>query len=179
MAAACLLGVQTLQAAVVFTAGDETVLPGGSVGVPVSVTGFTDVTTFQFSLHWDEDVLQYSSVGSHGLPSLSGGNFGTGDVALGTLTVSWNYDPTGVLDDSIIFAVNFTALGAAGTQSAITFDGTPTPWEVTVNYGIADYGSVNGNVTVVPEPVNFALAVFGLLLAGRAAARWVARRRAA
>jgi hypothetical protein len=171
--------VPAAHGAVVFTAGSGTVVAGGNVSVPITVSGFTDVTSFQFSLQWNEDVIEYSSVGSYGLTSMSSGSFGTSYVTSGALTVSWNYDATTVDDGWTLFAVTFTAIGGIGTRSDVSFTNFPTPREVTVNYGVVDPDWIDGGVTVVPEPVNVALGVFGGLLVSAMTLRWIGRKRLA
>lgn len=61
--------------------------PGATVAVPVHVVGFSGVSTFQFSLHWDASQLSYASVDQFGVPGLGAGNFG--QPSPGTMTVSW------------------------------------------------------------------------------------------
>ncbi len=105
--------------------------------VQISVSGFDDLVSIQHSIHWDPSVIQYSHTQAYNLNELTAGNFGTSQVGSGTLTFSWNVDITSsdvgvtVPDGTVIYEVCFDLIGAGGTSSAISFDGTPTNIEVT------------------------------------------------
>jgi len=156
----------------VFTSVGGSVSPGGSVSVPITVSDFNDVTSFQFTLQWDSNVLQYSSTGNYGLAGLVGGSFGY--LAPNRLTVGWD-DPNAVgvtvPSGTTIFSVNFNAVGSPGSSSLIDFTDDPTRREVSVLFSVADFGQTAGTVEVVPEPVNLALGAFGCVLVGTAAFR--------
>ncbi len=161
--------------AVQFIASDETAELSSPVTVPITVSGFADVTTFQFTLQWDPDVIQFSSVSGFGLAYLTAGSFGTLGTATGTLTVSWDdLDLTGktLSAGSKIFDVNFTSASSVGSTSVL-FTGDPTPREVSVNFVSDVFIPVDGSVIVVPEPVNVAFAFFGCIFVGTMTIRWI------
>jgi hypothetical protein len=168
----------TSRGGVIFDAGDATAPQGYPVIVPITVSGFSGVTTFQFTLSWDFGVLGYSSVGNFGLAGLDGGNFGYSAANPNWLTVSWD-DPAGLgvsaSDGTVVFAVTFTAIGNVGQYSAVDFTDDPTLREVTVSFQPVGFGQVPGRVdiTAVPEPVNLALGCFGCLLVATATVRWL------
>ncbi|MCX6630463.1 MAG: PKD domain-containing protein, partial [Candidatus Solibacter sp.] len=83
------------QPEVTFVAGSTNGPPEAQVLVPVQVNGFTNISVFQFSLHWSNTAAAYVGVEQFGLPGLAGGNFGTTLTNNGTLTVSWA-DPDGL-----------------------------------------------------------------------------------
>jgi hypothetical protein len=169
-------------AAVLFTAGSGQVTPSESFSVPITVSGFTEVTSFQYSLAWDPAVLQFSSVGDFGLVYLTSGTFGTTETASGTLTVAWDdVDLAGknLPDDSSIFNMNFTAVGGQGSSSFIWFTNVPTALEVTVDLVPVAFNSMDGSVNVVPEPINIALGAFAGLFVGASALRRVLNKRSA
>jgi hypothetical protein len=181
-----MLFARLAQAAVTFTAGSASTTPGGSVSVPISVSGFANVTTFQFTLQWNPNVIQFSSVGNLNLPDLAPANFDTASaVTSGFLTLSWNDSthsfPVGTtVDDRNIFSMNFVANGASGTSSSIAFSGFQTAIEVTVGgVPVDDSDFFPGNVSVVPEPTNIALGVFAGLFGGVTTLRWFLKRRTA
>src|SRR4051794_19615053 len=60
---------------------------GSSVLIPVRTIGFSDMSTFQFSFHFDPTNLSFLDVGPFALPGLAGGNFGTNQATNGILTV--------------------------------------------------------------------------------------------
>lgn len=161
-----------------FTAGTETVVSGSSVSVPITVTGFSSLAGAQFTLTWDTGVLTLQPTPVGGLnPALSiGSAFGT--PSAGTLTWLW-YNQAGatVAGGTAVFSVQFTATGAAGTSSAIMFGDTPTLRGVS----FADLSegtpiTYDGRITVVPEPVNWALGLFACVFIGSATVRWISRR---
>ena len=119
------------------SAGRATAQTGGSVTVPVQVTGFDHVTTLQASLAWDPAVLRFNGVGDFTLSGLAPASFNTSAAASGTLTFSWD-DPSGLgqalTNGAALFSLQFTVLGASGSQSAVSFVDAPTPREASVGY---------------------------------------------
>src|SRR5437762_3307138 len=83
---------------VTFTAANEIAQQNASLGAPIDVSGFTTVSSFQFTLQWDPGVLTFSSVDSFAnIGGFTSGNFGIGSVSSGNLTVSWD-DPNFATD---------------------------------------------------------------------------------
>ena len=150
------------RAAVSFTAGSPNqTAPQNSVAiVPVTVSGFDNVTSFQFTLVWDPGVITFQSLGStFGVPGLSSANFG--NPAADRLTVSWDTFPgVSVANGSTLFSVNYTAVGSIGSQTAISFGTSPVAPEVTQNALLSQFVGIPGSLEVVPEPVNVALSLF-------------------
>jgi hypothetical protein len=173
------LGTSAAHGAVLFSVGSFNFQPNNLVSVPITVSGFSEVTTFQFTLAWDPAVLQFSSVGNFGLTGLAGGNFGAHPDRLG---VSWD-DPNGLGvtagDGTTIFSLNFNVIGGAGQHSSLDFVDDPTPREVTVGFAPVTLEQSSGQVDIaaVPEPENLVLANFGLLLATAAALRGIRHQR--
>ncbi|MBT7058234.1 MAG: cadherin-like domain-containing protein [Lentisphaerae bacterium] len=116
------------------TVGKVTDLAGTEVVLPVTVSGFSTVSTFQFSVHWPTSVATYVGIEQLGVPGLAAGNFGTGEAASGTLTVSWD-DPDGntetLADGAVLFGVRLSLVGAPGASGSASIDGDPTAVEVT------------------------------------------------
>ena len=113
------------------------------VSVPMRVRRFTNIGSFQFSMHWDPGVLSFDSVEPflQGLTSGSG-NFGSTMKENGILIVSWDDPATAgisVADEFVVFAVKFKLIGAPGVTSALVIDGIPTVMEAS-----------NGNFLPVP-----------------------------
>ncbi|MEK7674617.1 MAG: Ig-like domain-containing protein, partial [Verrucomicrobiota bacterium] len=134
-----------------FRVGDKTATPGESVTVPVTVSGFTRVTTAQFTFQWDPAVLEFAGFGEFSLPGLRTGSFSTTRAADGMLPFSWD-DPatTGVslADGATILTLRFMVRGPAANTTLIRFGDNPTVREVTVNARVASLVSRNGSVTV-------------------------------
>jgi hypothetical protein len=140
--------------------------------VPVTTAGFTDINNFQFTLTWDPSVITFDSTSNYGLPGLGVGSFGFLEGRPDRLTVSWDDlgSPTTRADGTTLFSVVFNAVGQPGEDSSINFSDDPTPREVTAGVGAQEgtimvFEGVPGMVTVVPEPINVALGIFGGLVA--------------
>lgn len=142
---------------VVFSVGALAASPGSRVTVPVSVGGFGQVSSAQFTLSWDPAVLRYVGTGDYGLRGISDGSFGTARTGQGRLSFAW-YDPraTGVTapNGTAIFSVTFDVASSRSTGSALAFAATPTAPEVGVNFAEAGFTPRNGGVTVsYPAPL--------------------------
>jgi hypothetical protein len=145
----------TVQAAAVpevgFCVGEQSAQPGQTVRVPVAVNGFSRVTSAQFSLEWDPAVLRFLGTGSYGLKELSPACFGTTLTERGRLAFAW-YDPeaSGVTlaDGTVLFSVSFEVVGKAGSASAVAVRISPTPEQVSVGFGLANFVSKEGSVAV-------------------------------
>ena len=102
-------------------------IPQGTVGcMPVTVNDFTTMSSMQYAMHWDKNVLQYQNTAGYNLPDLTAGSFG-GTPANGLLLLGWT-DPNpatgGVTrtNGTKIYDVCFNAVGPVGSQSLITID---------------------------------------------------------
>ncbi len=169
-----LLLAHAAPAGVLFTAGSDTVNQGGSVTIPITVDGFSNVALFQFTLQWDSGVLQYSGVGNFGLPGLTdeGSDANFGHPAANQLTVSWDSGPQTLVQDATLFTVTFNAIGTPPASSTLDFTGTREvmKWNGT-DFEDLGFQQAAGAVTVVPEPVNLAVAIFGCVLGTAALVR--------
>ena len=144
---------QTVLREVTFAPSHHTNAPGETVSGVVRVSGFTQVTSVQFTLQWDPAVLAFAGTGGYGLNGLGAGNFGTTLTNSGKLTFSWD-DPDAVgvtvADGAVIFNVSFVVIGSAGSVSPLALVDVPTAREVAVNFEVATFGSVDGELWVVP-----------------------------
>jgi hypothetical protein len=173
-------------AAVGFLGDEFTVQESDPVAMPITVTNFTDVDSFQFTLEWQPGVLSFSSVTiTNTLADLSysagsgSDSFGDADVANGKLTVVWFSSAQDLGDNANLFTVNFTTVGAAGTSSTVAFVDDPVLREVSVNSVAVGFAQLDGNVSVVPEPMNMALGLFAAAVGGTGVWRWRFARRIA
>ncbi len=127
--------------------------PGDQFTVDITVSDFNDILSFQYSMNWDPNVIQFVSPVSvpgnlNGLSASS--SFGTNNAANGVLTVSWlDPDVAGVTlpNQTVIYSLTFNVLTSDGTD--ITFGGNPTSIEVVDGDGNAvvfngEEGIVNG-----------------------------------
>jgi hypothetical protein len=137
---------------VVFGVNQQSAQPGQTVTVGVTVSGFRQVTSAQFSLAWDPAVLRYVGTRSYGLRGMSAGSFGSTLTGSGKLAFGW-YDPEAVGvtlgDGTVLFSVSFEVIGKAGSVSAVAVADAPTAQDVGVDFGLAGFGAHDGSVTVV------------------------------
>jgi hypothetical protein len=95
---------------------------GQSITIPVKASGFQAISGMQFTLAWDSTQLLYAGIDSTSRLSVVSGSSA---VSSGQLGVSWT-DPNGtattVPDDSTLFSVYFTVIGATGDSSVVSFD---------------------------------------------------------
>ncbi len=134
-----------------FNIGSATVSPGANVTVPVTVSGFSLATSFQFTLTWDTNVVQYASVGDFGPIGLTSGDFAFEPSAPGILRVAWyDLDATGATmnDGSTLFSITFVAVGIGGQQSPINFSNDPTPIGVSQDFTVASFSITSGAVQI-------------------------------
>jgi hypothetical protein len=137
-----------------FQVGRRVVQRGETVTVPIMVSGFSNVTTAQFTLAWDPAVLRYVSVGDYGLGGLSTGNFSAARSLEGLLTFSWNEPGAAgatVADGTVIFSVSFEVTGRAGSISALRLVDSPTAREASVNLALAAMAAEDGAVRVIEK----------------------------
>jgi len=112
---------------------DKNDFPGTNVSIPVGVTGFDDIISFQGSIVFDPSVLSYSSISGFNLPGFSISSFGLTQTGLGIITYSW-YDASlqgeSLLDSSSLFTLDFDVIGSSGQNCFVYFSSNPTDQEV-------------------------------------------------
>ncbi len=157
---ACIFSIASIsslqsQISVVFTGG--TAQPGETIDIDVSVSDFTEIVSFQFSINWDPTVLTYNSIQNvtTALEEFSEeGNIGTppGAVAIseGQLTVSWNLastDPRSLDDNTRLFTFRLNSIGSACDQTDILLSDMPRRIEV-ADENFVDIGAAATNSVV-------------------------------
>ena len=107
---------------------------GEQICLDFYVCNFTDIVSMQYTMEFNPAVLQFDSIAGINLTDMEAGNFGTTNVGNGFITLSWNDDTgTGITvpDQTAIYSVCFTAVGAGGEMDTLQITGTPLPIEVT------------------------------------------------
>ncbi|MBI5914487.1 MAG: HYR domain-containing protein [Bacteroidetes bacterium] len=151
----------TTDAQLTITGEDVTVCDNGTVSVDVSVTNFIDITSAQFAITWDIDVIAFTSV-SNNMPSSA--LFNTTNAATGTLLFSWfdaipplGFTPPGPpVGSMVMFTINFNVVGDYSPDpdnfTNIPFGSAPGfPMEITNTSGIIPNGLIvlnPGSVTI-------------------------------
>ena len=112
--------------------------PGDMFEVAVTVENFVDIATFQFTIDWDDTVLQLGAP----MSSLSGIAFGL--TGTNFVSTSWfSVTPLNLADGDTLMTLSFTAIGSIGSSSNISFSNSPTNIEVT-----------NSALTILPTTTN-------------------------
>jgi hypothetical protein len=97
---------------------DLTATRGAEVVVPVKVRDFAEVSGYQFTLHWDPAVLEFSGVA----PGAVDGVYGRHSASQGTLTTLWTESMGTSLsleDGTKLFGLRFKVVGENGSQSKV------------------------------------------------------------
>ncbi len=114
-----------------FAAANITSICGEQMCADVTVKGFNNVLSFQYSMVWDAATLGRATVQGFGIPDINTSNFNNNTA--GILRVGWDDSfITGVSlpDDHVIFQVCFDPTTTSINSSAVSFSGTPTSIEV-------------------------------------------------
>ena len=124
---------------------------GSSVCLDVEVQGFNSLVSAQYSINYDETVLEFTSTQNLNLNNLQSSNIA--NPAPGDITFSWLSDDlavgTTVPDGTSIYQICFDVIGASMTESDIDFSGSPTGIEVAdVSGTIVPFTGNSGLVTV-------------------------------
>lgn len=104
-----------------------------TVLVPIRVKDFNHITGAQGTIGFDPNVADYITVEQFGVPGMTIANFGETQVNMGNLMFSWNSIGTAgesLADSSILFSVKYHVIGAGGSDTDISFLGSPTPMEI-------------------------------------------------
>jgi len=148
----CLATKATAQ--ITLFASDNTANKGETIDIPLSVTGFNDIFSLQFSINWDTTVLAFKEVHSftEALPQFREDGIGVEDISEGKLIVIWfDNSLTGidVADSTELLTVRFEVIGEEGSRSAIAFSDEPAVIEVVdATSTILDVEIVNGEIAV-------------------------------
>lgn len=132
-------------------ATSQTAPSGSVVCVPITVNDFDNLAGLQFSLNWDPAALAFTEVRNLNLQDLAEGNFNTNAVANGGLSVVWTEGTTNgisVPDETVIFEVCYTVLGANGTSTTIVFSDNPVPQLAVTSNSETPFQGGAGTITI-------------------------------
>ncbi len=112
---------------------------GEQITVDVIVDGFTDITSYQYSVNWNVSHLSYVSVSNFNPElGLAMGNFGTTMTGTGKLSTLWSdplANPQSLVDGAVLFTITFDVVATAPVSTDVLFTGNPTSIEVTQDTG--------------------------------------------
>ena len=129
--------IDTVHMPVIFEGEVANGMPGDTVCVAITVSNFIDITNAQFTLTWDETIVQFIEVQNinSSVSALNAGSFNTASnfTDNGQLPFAW-FDILGTTnslpDGSILFEVCFELIGNLDDSSPISFTDTPTDIQV-------------------------------------------------
>jgi gliding motility-associated-like protein len=128
-----------------------TTLTNQKVCVPVTTTDFTNIVSAQWVNKWNSTVLRFDSVSTlNNTLGLRATNFGVSQAGSGRLTFSWNAasGSVSVANNDTLYKVCYTAIGANGTSSIVTFDSSEVYRRASGSDTRVALNGVNGTVTV-------------------------------
>ena len=148
-----------------FNFGSITGDTGDNVCLPLTVSDFTNITSFGGSINWDASVLQFTEVTNFGISTLTTSDFNTGTS---DLTFLWMNPVNGetLLDGAVLFEVCFDIIGGQGSSSTVSVSNNPNPIFVNqggpnpgdpsfpIGFNIGS-GSINVPGIVIQDPVIF------------------------
>ncbi len=136
------------------TVSSDSAATGDPVCLDVAVCNFDDILGMSYTMQFDPNLLQFDNVTNLNLADLEPGSFGTNNAGNGLITMAW-FDPNGagvtVPDETVIYSVCFTAIGAGGETDSLLINGALAQIDVTdINSGGSNIGleSIDGEVTI-------------------------------
>lgn len=130
------LSALPLSAQLSIALSDITGEKGQIVDVGISIAGFQDISSMQFSINWDSTVLAFKTIDNltDVLPDFTEKEIGLVETSSGAIRVAW-FDGTisgiSIPDNTQLFNMKFEILGEDGTNSAITITDKPIVIEFT------------------------------------------------
>ncbi|MBK8923810.1 MAG: hypothetical protein IPM81_20370 [Saprospirales bacterium] len=130
---------------------------GDQIQIPIQVSNsFTDISSLQFSVEWDETKLQYLGNTALQIGGVGGDPLiGDGDaLTMGELSYTW-FDPAGfdgedLADGTTILTLTMKVLGSSGTATVSITDNPAVKEVVSANFCSNTVTSVNGSMSLNP-----------------------------
>lgn len=141
--------------AVTFNLNPTNIPQGDTVCVPLTVSDFTDILSFQGEINWDTTIIEFvelQNINTDLLGFTPGTGINLADVSSGFLSFLWfstgGFQGVDLPDGTVLFDMCFEGVGADGTETDISFD--PTFFEIVKGSNSEELGYVlnNGRVAV-------------------------------
>ncbi len=135
-------------------ASTETTPAGIVKCIKVTAKGFKAIQTAQFTMHWNTAVAVFDTLNSAALSLSWGQNYAALPDRSG-VGINWDAgrDPLTLADGVTLFEVCLKPVGAPGSSTDITFDGTPVLVEFTNGNGDVVNGKfTKGKLTITAAP---------------------------
>lgn len=137
---------------------DVTALPASTVCVPFYAQDFTDIFSFQYTIHWDPTILSFANANFVNA-DLNNIDLSFAQIGPDALTTLFFYLSGGAVSVTIpdgepLFEICFNVLGPVGSMSPITIDGDPTIIDIYNGSNVyLGFSPIAGSVTVVNQAI--------------------------
>ncbi len=132
--------------------GNKDVNSGEEVCLGVTAEGFVDLIGLQFTVKWNPEELEYTSIQNIELKDLREQNFGVTHADKGLMALSWiemSLKGLSLDANSHLFDICYKAKAKAGTKAEVNFENFPTPYEVIdKKEQILQFDGINGIVKI-------------------------------
>lgn len=120
-----------------FVMDNQKISAGELVAVPVRAKDFNGINGYQFTLSFDEQMLEFVDVVPEALPNSTAGNFNTKLASEGTIATGWySLNAVTMDEDETLFTLYFRGLkGGISLSEAIKSDDSYIPMEVVLSSG--------------------------------------------
>ncbi len=133
----------------------------------MKVSGFDQVTSFQFTLGWNARLIQFEGLMQGDLADLQSSHFNLSNAGNGRLVCSWD-DVTGkgqsLGEGAVLMRLKFRALDTPAAVSPVRFLRSPAAPEITVQSVVSDTKLQEGSVWIGTGPEDVRLLLPSLRL---------------
>ena len=150
------LGTTVSYAQMVLYADEVVASPEDQITMNIKTTNFTDVIGIQFSVRWDDTVLEFVEVNNFALPNVTVNSFGgvadpnnPNPDSTHYLTFLWDDGSLAgfdIEDNEAVFSIVFNIIGEANTSSPLDISSSPLFIEA--------LAIVNGSITPISVSSN-------------------------
>lgn len=138
------------------SASDVSGEPGDQVTVDITVDGFTDISGLQFSLAWDQTVLELDGVSNTMALNLFPTQYNSTQERFSLSWFSNTFEGVNLSDGTTILSLEFTIVGQHAGNSTVCFVEDPTPFEVVDgNCFPSSLETHDGEVSITGAPIFF------------------------
>lgn len=128
--------------------------------MPLKVSGFDKVTSFQFTLGWNPRLLRFQGLQHDGLAGLESGSFNLSATDQGRLVCSWD-DLLGTGQSlghgSVLLRLKFSVMDTRSAVSPVRFLISPAAPQITVEAVPSDAALQEGSVWIGTGPADVRL----------------------
>lgn len=125
-----------------------------NVNVNVRVNGAKGLTSLQFTLKWDPEILRFNNVGSYGLEGMGEEHISFAHTEAGFLTVAWedeSLEGVNLQSGTILLELSFEIIDSSRLPVGIEWASYPTPQEATLQMALNEAMYLPGLISQVAE----------------------------